>query len=87
MLMMAHRRLMHEDPIVFALRDKVSLLTGILTLLLLAVASLVAPPPGHTPREPARPGSERLIHGDLPERADIDLLLLRGGAGTSCPRG
>ena len=44
MLMMAHRRLMHEDPIVFALRDKVSLLTGALILVLLAVASLVPPP-------------------------------------------
>jgi hypothetical protein len=28
--MMAHRRLVHDDPIVFAMKDRVSLIAGVL---------------------------------------------------------
>ena len=37
-LVMAHRRLMHDDPIVFALKDWNSLLAAGLMALILAVA-------------------------------------------------
>ena len=37
-LMMAHRRLMDDDPIVFALKDRNSLLAGLLILLIFLVA-------------------------------------------------
>jgi hypothetical protein len=38
-LMMSHRRLMHDDPMVFALKDKVSLMTtaAIGVLMLIAI--------------------------------------------------
>jgi hypothetical protein len=29
MLMLAHRRLVHDDPIVFALKDAVSIIAGV----------------------------------------------------------
>ena len=44
LLMMTHRRFVHEDPVVFALRDRVSLLAGLTMLLLMAVAMLSPPP-------------------------------------------
>lgn len=39
MLMMSHRRLMHEDPVVFALKDRVSQAAGVL-IALLALAAI-----------------------------------------------
>ena len=38
-LVLAHRRIIDEDPIVFALRDRISYLAGILALLLIVLAS------------------------------------------------
>ena len=37
--MLAHRGQMHEDPIVFALKDRVSYVVGAITLLLLWLAA------------------------------------------------
>jgi hypothetical protein len=39
-LMLANRGLMNEDPVVFALRDRVSLLTGALALVAIVAATL-----------------------------------------------
>ena len=41
MLLMAHRRFVPEDPIIFAVRDRVSLMTLGLCLLITLAASLV----------------------------------------------
>jgi hypothetical protein len=38
-LLMAHRRLMHDDPVIFALRDKNSIIAGILALAIVLVAN------------------------------------------------
>ncbi len=38
MLMMAHRRLVHDDPIVFALRDPVSIIAGVLIAAIMLAA-------------------------------------------------
>jgi 4-hydroxybenzoate polyprenyltransferase len=43
MWMMAHRGQMHEDPVVFALRDRVSYLVGALTLVVIWLATAPAP--------------------------------------------
>jgi len=40
MLLLTHRGTMHEDPIVFALRDRVSLFTVAITVLIIAASSL-----------------------------------------------
>lgn len=37
MLMMAHRRLVNDDPIVFALKDRISIIAGLL------IADIVLP--------------------------------------------
>lgn len=39
-LMMAHRRLVNDDPIIFALKDRVSLICGLLIALIMIVAAL-----------------------------------------------
>jgi hypothetical protein len=36
--MMAHRRLVHDDPIVFALKDRVSIIVGVLIAAIVLVA-------------------------------------------------
>ena len=38
MIMMGHRRILHDDPVIFALQDRVSLLTILLIALLVAMA-------------------------------------------------
>jgi hypothetical protein len=38
MLMMAHRRLVHDDPIVFALQDRVSFIAGALIAAIMLAA-------------------------------------------------
>jgi 4-hydroxybenzoate polyprenyltransferase len=37
-LMMAHRRLVHDDPIVFALKDRVSILAGVVIIVIMLAA-------------------------------------------------
>jgi hypothetical protein len=38
MLMMAHRRLVHDDPIVFALKDRISIIASICIALIMFAA-------------------------------------------------
>jgi len=40
-LLLTHRGDMHDDPVVFALTDKVSLITGVLFLTVVVLASLI----------------------------------------------
>jgi 4-hydroxybenzoate polyprenyltransferase/phosphoserine phosphatase len=58
MLVMANRRLVDEDPILFALRDRVSLLTGAVLLALTMWAYLV-PNPMHSANLRGRPPATR----------------------------
>jgi hypothetical protein len=36
--MMAHRRLVHDDPVVFALKDRVSIIAGVCVAVIMVLA-------------------------------------------------
>jgi hypothetical protein len=38
LLMMAHRRLVHDDPVVFALKDRVSIIAGVCVAVIMVLA-------------------------------------------------
>lgn len=63
LLLLTHRRLVHDDPVVFALRDRISLATGALMLLLIVCATFLSWPTGDKAGQGQRPARTAVWDG------------------------